>query len=337
MKKIIPLIVILAAAAGWYFYSNYRHSHEPLRLYGNVDIREVDLGFRVGGRIAEVPRDEGDPVKAGDLLARIDPEPFQRELERTKATRDQAQAQAAQARAELDLKRAGYRSEDIAQSRATLAQTRVTLDNARRSYERQKELVGTKSVSQQQFEDAEAAFHESEQKVKVAEANLKLLEAGFRSEEIAAAEAAAKSAEAAVQQAGAAVRSAEIQLADTELKSPSDGIVITRAQEPGAIVPAGATVMSLSLENPVWVRAYVDESNLGKFPSGAKVLLHTDGHPDKPFHGIVGFVSPRAEFTPKPVETEQLRTSLVYRLRIVVNDSDGSLRQGMPVTLSLSE
>ena len=169
------------------------------------------------------------------------------------------------------------------------------------------------------------------------------MEAGFRSEEIAAAEAAAGAAEAgvgaseaAVLQADAAVKTAEIRLADTELKSPSDGIVITRALEPGSIIQAGPTVMTLSLEKPVWVRAYVHEPQLGKFPPGTRVTLRTDGNPDHVFHGTVGFVSPRAEFTPKSVETEELRTSLVYRLRIVVEDSDGSLRQGMPVTVSLT-
>ena len=111
--------------------------------------------------------------------------------------------------------------------------------------------------------------------------------------------------------------------------------MLTRALEPGAIVQAGVTVLSLSLERPVWVRAYVHESDLGKVPPGTKVLLVTDGQPDKRFHGKVGFVSPRAEFTPKSVETPELRTSLVYRLRVVVADSDGSLRQGMPVTVLL--
>jgi HlyD family secretion protein len=166
------------------------------------------------------------------------------------------------------------------------------------------------------------------QNVKAAEAKLKLLESGFRTEEIAAADAK-------VEQAKAAHATAALRLQDTELKAPSDGVVLTRSLEPGAIVQAGATAISLSLENPVWVRAYVHERELGQVPPGTKVLLTTDSRPDKAFHGKVGFVSPRAEFTPKSVETPELRTSLVYRLRVVVEDSDGSLRQGMPVTVSL--
>jgi len=352
MKKAIPVILILAAAAGagWYFYGKYRTEHEPLVLHGNVDIRGVDLGFRVPGRISEVLKDEGDAVKTSETLARIDKEPYQRELEQAAASLTQAKASLAQAKAALgqakadaDLKRAGYRKEEIEQARATLAQTAVTMENAERAFSRQSTLVKTNGVSRQNFENAEAAYHEAEQRTKVAEANFNQLTAGFRVEEIAAAEAAVEAAvaavgasEAAVAKADAAVRTAEIRLADTELKSPSEGTVITRALEPGSIVQAGPTVLALSLEKPVWVRAYVHEKELGLFPSGTKVNVYTDGKPGHAFQGTVGFVSPKAEFTPKTVETKELRTSLVYRVRVIVSDSDGSLRQGMPVTVSLA-
>jgi HlyD family secretion protein len=309
------------AGAGWFFYGKYRSNHEPLKLYGNVDIRGVDLGFRVSGKLTEVLKDEGDAVKAGDLLARIDPVPYEREIEQAKATLLVSQA-------ELDLKKAGYRREELEQARATLAQNIATRTNAERNHQRQTELVKGGSVSQQALDDAEATFEEAKQRVKVSEANLNQLEAGFRVEEVDAAAAQ-------VAQASAALESASIRLADTELKSPSDGVVLTRALEPGTIVQAGATTLSISLENPVWIRAYVHEPELGQVPPGTKVLLFTDGRPDKPYHGKVGFVSPRAEFTPKSVETPHLRTSLVYRLRIIVEDSDGSLRQGMPVTVTL--
>jgi len=129
---------------------------------------------------------------------------------------------------------------------------------------------------------------------------------------------------------------AKIQLADTELHAPSNGVILTRAQEVGAIVQAGATVLTLSLQTPVWVRAYVDEPHLGDVHPGAKVEVFTDSKPDQPYHGQVGYISPRSEFTPKSVETEELRTSLVYRLRVVVSDPDASLRQGMPVTVKLA-
>ncbi len=323
MKKGIIVLVVLAAVAagGWHFYGKYRQDHEPLTLYGNVDIRGVDLGFRVGGKLVEVLKDEGDAVKAGELLARIDGVPYQREIEQAKATLGAAEA-------ELRLKKAGYRAEEIEQARATVAQNIASRDNARRIFDRQTELVRGGGIAKQDLETAQTGLEEAAQRVKVSEANLKQLEAGFRVEEIQAAEAQ-------VAQAKAALETAEIRLADAELKAPADGVLMTRALEPGTIVQAGATVLSISLENPVWVRAYVHETELGQVPPGTEVLLSTDGRPDKPFHGKVGFVSPRAEFTPKSVETPHLRTSLVYRLRIIVNDPDGSLRQGMPVTVTL--
>jgi HlyD family secretion protein len=260
-------------------------------------------------------------VKTGEALARLDRQPYEHELAR-------AEAELAAAEADARMKKSGFRSEEIEQARAVLEESRVVAKDAERAHQRLAGLVGGGGTSQQNLESAEALLDEAKQRVKVSEAKLKLLEAGFRAEEIAAA--AAK-----VAQAQAARASAALRLEDTELKAPSDGVVLTRALEPGAIVSAGATAFALSLEKPVWVRAYVHERELGRVPPGTKVLLTTDGRPDQPFHGKVGFVSPRAEFTPKSVETPELRTALVYRLRVVVEDSDGSLRQGMPVTVSL--
>ena len=323
MKKLLLALVLLAVAAtiGWQFREKFRKDDDALKLYGNVDIRGVDLGFRVSGRLREVLKDEGDAVKSGELLARIDAQPYEHELAR-------ADAELAAAEADQCMKQSGFRAEEIEQARAVLEESRVIEKDARRIHQRHLSLLGGGGTSQQNLESAEAMLEEAEQRVNVAGAKLKLLEAGFRAEEIAAAGAK-------VSQAKAARAAAALRLQDTELKAPSDGIVLTRALEPGAIVQAGATALSLSLETPVWVRAYVHERELGLVPPGTEVLLTTDGRPDRPFHGKIGFVSPRAEFTPKSVETLELRTSLVYRLRVVVDDSDGSLRQGMPVTVSL--
>ena len=325
MKKslVILLLLAVAAAGAWYFRGLFHPAEVPLKLYGNVDIRGVDLGLRVPGRLLEVLKDEGDAVKPGDLLARIDDAPYVQALAR-------ADAQLAVAQADQRLKKAGNRSEDIAQGKAALEESRLFAKNAARTHQRLAGLVGKGGASQQDMESAEAALDGANQRVILNEAKLKLLEAGFRDEEIAAAAAN-------VAQAQAARASAALQLEDTQLKAPAAGVVLTRALEPGAIMQAGATVISLSLEQPVWVRAYVHETDLGRVPPGTKMLLTTDGRPNQPFHGKVGFVSPRAEFTPKSVETPELRTTLVYRLRIVVADSDGSLRQGMPVTVSLDK
>lgn len=325
MKKRIPIVVLLlvAIAAGALWASGKWRPAKTgeLRLYGNVDIREVNLGFRVPGRITDVLRDEGDPVKAGEEIARLDPEPYRREA-------DQAEAQVAALKARLDLLVAGHRPEEIAQARATAREREVSFANAERINKRTEELYASRTVSIQERDDADAAYHEAEARLNSAREQLKLQEVGFRQEEIA-------QARADLAQAEAALAAARLRVDDTVLKSPSDGVVFTRAQEPGAIVQAGTAVLTVSLRQPVWVRAYVDEPNLGKIHPGMKVRIHTDSRAGQPYTGQVGFISPRAEFTPKNVETPELRTSLVYRLRIVVENPDDALRQGMPVTVQV--
>ncbi len=321
--RILALIVVLAAGgAFWLAWSHRTESAaKPLTLHGNVDIREVNLGFRVPGRVAEMLRDEGDAVRSGELLARLDDEPYQREIE-------EARAQVAALQARLDLLKAGYRPEEIAQARAVFRERKVTLSNAERLYKRQEELYAARTISIQERDDAEAKFREAEARQKSAREQLNLLEAGYRPQEV-------EQAKADLSRAEAALASALLRLEDTRLKAPADGVILTRAQEPGAVLQAGASVLTLSLSKPVWIRAYVQEPQLGQVQPGRKVEIFTDSRPGQPYSGQIGFVSPRAEFTPKNVETTELRTSLVYRIRVVVENPDSELRQGMPVTLRL--
>jgi HlyD family secretion protein len=298
-----------------------RRGSRALELYGNVDIREVNLGFRVGGRLAQVLCEEGDEVQAGEAVARLDDDPYRRELE-------EARAQAESAAARVALLEAGNRPQEIAQARATLREREVTFANAERIFNRQQELLASKAVSIQERDDAEARWREAEARVKSAREHLALLEAGFRPEEI-------RQAKADLSRARALVSVAELRVEDTALKSPCEGVVLTRAQEPGAILQAGTTVLTVSHKNPVWIRAYVSEPDLGRVSPGTKVEIFTDSRPGRPYSGQVGYISPRAEFTPKNVETIELRTSLVYRIRITVENPDAGLRQGMPVTIRL--
>jgi HlyD family secretion protein len=316
------LVLLLAGAGIWYAVRGSKKSDgNVLQLYGNVDIREASLGFRVAGRLKEALRDEGDVVKAGETLARLDSEPYQHQLE-------QVRSQVEALRAHLDLLLAGNRPQEIAQARAQAHEREVTLANAERIYKRQEELLASRTVSVQERDDAEAAYHEAEARLRSAREQLNLLEAGFRSEDIA-------QAKADLARAQAISDAAELSLKDTELKAPADGVILTRAQEPGAILQVGNTVFTLSLQKPVWVRIYIAEPDLGKIHPGMKVTVYSDTAPQKGYNGTIGYISPRAEFTPKSVETAELRTSLVYRLRVVVEDADESLRQGMPVTVKI--
>lgn len=300
-----------------------RERDSALQLYGNVDIRQVELGFRVSGRIQEMRFEEGDPVAEGDLMARLDQQPYENDLHL-------AAAEVAGERANLQLLETGTRPEEIAQARALVAERQAALANAKQQFERQQQLVRSAAASRQAFDSARALLDEAEARLVSAQKALDLALEGFRSEEKAAARAALDAAQA--RQA-----MAETELQDTELQAPAAGTILSRVRERGAIVAPGDTVYALSLDRPVWVRAYAPEPELGLIHPGQDVLVLTDTRPDRPYRGQIGFISPVAEFTPKSVETPELRTDLVYRLRVVVLDADPGLRQGMPVTVRIPD
>jgi len=326
VKKIISFVIVLLIIAGissW-VYRTYRSEKKTMQtLYGNVDIREVTLGFRVPGKLAKLVYDEGDKVKAGEVMARLDDEPYRNQLA-------SAQAQVESLRARLTLRETGNRPQEIAQARSLVREREAAAVNAERLFKRAEELLADKGVSTQERDTAEANHQEAQARLKSARDNLALLEAGFRSEDIS-------QAKADLAQTEATLATASLQLQDTVLTAPSDGVILTRAQEAGAILQTGSPVFTLSLVTPVWVRAYVHEPDLGRIHPGMKVEVRTDSVGGKPYKGQIGYISPRAEFTPKTVETTALRTSLVYRLRIIVENPDDGLRQGMPVTVNLDE
>lgn len=323
-KRRLALIAIgIVIAAGLAFVAISRgRGHGELTLYGNIDIRDVTLGFRVAGRLASLAVDEGDAVRAGQELARLDAIPIQLEL-------DEARATASAIGARLALLKSGYRPEDVEQAGAAVAERRAALTNAEQALARQEQLKGTGAVAQRVYDDAVATRDAARARLKSAEQALAELRNGYRRQEVAEAEAnhAHALATAAL---------AEQHLADAVLRAPADGVVLTRAVEPGAILAAGTPVFTVSLLAPVWARVYVSEPDLGRAAPGRAVLLYTDARPGRPYHGQIGFVSPTAEFTPKNVETSDLRTALVYRARVVVADPDAALRQGMPVTVRLA-
>ena len=321
-KLIIPLLLIAGLGGWWGFEAKDRDDGKNLLLHGNVDIREVTLGFRVAGRIASLSCDEGDAVKAGDVIAQLDDEPYRRAIA-------EIAGQVATARARAQMVESGYRPQETAQARAVVREREVTFKNAKRLFDRQEQLLDTKAVSIQDRDDAEARYREAEARLKSAREQLTLLESGFRTEEIAQAKGDLARAEGAL-------KIAELNAEDTVLKAPSNGVILTRAQEAGAIVAAGTPVLTLSLKQPIWVRAYIHEPDLGRIHPGSKVEVFTDSRPNQSYAGTVGFISPRAEFTPKSVETTKLRTLLVYRLRITVSNPDDELRQGMPVTVRIA-
>ncbi len=326
MKKpaviLVAVVVVLAAGfGGWWWYQSQQD--KTLTLYGNVDIRTVNMSFRVGGRLASLIVDEGDTITTGQTLGELDKAPYQNALL-------QAQAGVSVAQAQYDLMQAGYRDEEVAQAAAAVKQAQAAYDYAQNFYNRQQGLWKSRTVSANDLENARSSRDQALATLKSSQDKLRQYRSGNREQDIA-------QAKASLEQAQAQLAQAQLDLHDTTLVAPANGTLMTRAVEPGSMLNAGSTVLTLSLTRPVWVRAYINEASLGEARPGREVLLYTDGRADKPYHGKIGFVSPTAEFTPKTVETPDLRTDLVYRLRIIVNDADEALRQGMPVTVSFDD
>jgi HlyD family secretion protein len=316
--------IVVLAALGTYYWRQ-RGANDPngaFSLSGNVDVHQVELAFRVSGRIAAVKVQEGDKVSAGQVLAELDPVPFRTDV-------DSAKADVAQAQAQLDKTRRGFRVEDVAQARANVAQRAADLENARVTLQRQEQLVAAGLVTHQQIDDAQARVHMSEAALAAAHDQLTLELHGSRIEDIEAQEAMLASAQARLQKAQTA-------LSDATLIAPSNGIISVRARELGAIVQAGQTVYTLTLNDPVWIRAYVAQPRLGRIKPGMSVKVTIDSMPGRQYDGTVGFISPEAEFTPKTVQTEQVRDDLVYRVRVIASDPDNLFRQGMPVTVLIA-
>jgi HlyD family secretion protein len=292
-----------------------------VRLYGNIDIRQVELGFRVSGRLAELSFEEGQTVRAGTPLAQLDPRSYQDAVR-------VAEAEVARRTASLAKLQAGSRPAEIAQARARVREVSADVARARQDFARQQVLVREGASTQVSREHAEAALEMATARSQAAEEALLLSRQGARVEDIAEARAALTAAEASL-----AV--AQTSLADSTLRAPSDGVVLSRVRERGAIVGPSDVVYVLSLTRPVWARAYIAEPLLGRIHPGMAVDVYSDSAPDKPYRGHVGFISPVAEFTPKSVETPELRTDLVYRLRVLIDDAEQGLRQDMPVTVVL--
>ncbi len=261
------IVLIIAIGVAGYFILRNKPNPNELILYGNVDVRQVDISFRIAGKIANLFFEEGDFVPRGSLMAVLDKSPY---------------------------------DSQISQAEANVDAIKANLENAEILLKRRLALIGVGGVSQEDVDNAQATRNE-------------LL--------------------ANLYAAKAAQNVALDNMYYTEVCAPTDGIILTRIREPGTVVNPTDPVYTLSVSSPVWIRAYVDEPHLASICYGMRAEIMTDG--GKTYPGTIGFISPIAEFTPKTVETAQLRTDLVYRLRIYAENPDCFLKQGMPVTVKL--
>lgn len=274
-KALIFLILIITVLCGIYVY-NHRHKESPdeLTLFGNIEIRQVDLSFRVEGIIKEMLVEEGDAVKKDELVATLEDTNYKSTYEKNLADIQMYKAQSA---------------------------------NANSKYQRNIPLCADGTTSKQECDNL---------------LNTK------------------NALKASLDASIAATKGAKKNLSDTKLYAPEEGIIMTRVQEPGAVAEPSSTIYTMAKSKPVWVRAYIPETSLANVKYGDKAQVLTDtvnpvtGKP-REYIGQVGYISPVAEFTPKTVQTEDLRTDLVYRIRVYIYDIDEYLRQGMPVTVKI--
>ena len=328
MKKkyiILPVFAVILGIALftlWQaFFVEGPTQENKLVLYGNVDIREVNLAFNVSERITKIAVEEGGRVHVDQVLARVRPDIYD-------ADAAAAEARAKGQQAVLAKLESGTRQQEIRKAEAQLESARQTYNNARRTYQRLADLANDQLSSQQQTDDAKAAMEVAQAQFNAANETLKLLKAGPRKEDIAAARNKLE-----MFQAEMAV--ARRRLADTVLKAPSDGVIRDRLRQEGDMAFPSQPVLTLALMSPVWVRTYVPGPELGKIFPGMKAFIRTDSFPDKEYEGWVGYISPTAEFTPKTIQTTEIRTQLVYQVRVYACNPANELRLGMPVTIEL--
>lgn len=323
-KKAVLFLAACLLGLAAYLYHDFcqQDNQEELVLQGNVDVREVSLAFRQSDRILEMLAEEGDRVQKGQVLARLDTQELKLQLQRLNA-------EIAAQQSTVDKLHNGTRPEEIRQAEGNLRQAQAAAEHAAGVYQRKRDIyTSIAGISQQELDNA---YHDMEAKqatMSVAEAALQEAKAGPRQEDIAGAEAGLQ-----------ALRNEQLRyiylLSQYELQAPDDGVIRSRLLEAGDMASPSKPVFKLSLPGKKWVRAYVPETELGRVYEGQKARVYIDSLPGKAIGGQVGYISGTAEFTPKNVQTEELRTSLVYEVRVYVDDADNVLRLGMPATVRI--
>ena len=319
--RIIILLLILAVGGSVYYWK-YKPEQTPsgdsVTLYGNIDLRTVRLAFNEQEMVEEILVDEGDKVEKGQLLATLRSKKLLAQLQ-------EAEAMVAAQEEALRLLVTGTRPQEIDKIKAQLEAARVRVANGDRFAKRLKVTSETGASTIQDLDNAMAELDVARAEFNVVKESLALAKEGFRSEKTAEARALLKARQAKV-------RLFQERLNDISLNAPASGIIESRIMEPGKVAAPGQTVFSLALMEPKWVRAYLAEPDLGLVAPGMEAMVYSDSFPDA-FKGKVGFISSAAEFTPKFVQTTELRTQLVYEIRIWLADPDNRLRLGMPVTV----
>jgi HlyD family secretion protein len=320
IKRIALLILgVLLVTGGGYLYVRSAATHTAdtgLRISGNIEAHESVVSFKVQGRVVRLPVQEGQSVEQGDLLAQLDDEDYRQQVsvdEATVRTRE----------AELELALAGSRNQEIQAAKQTLVDAHADLELKRAEFVRRQALLSEQGVSREDVDSAATQFKRAQAAYERARQIHDQLVEGTRKEEIAVRRAN-------LQLAREAVEMSRVKLTYTVLTAPVSGVVLVRQAELGEVVAPGTPVVTIADVDHLWMRGYINETDLGRIRWGQPATVRTDTYPDKAFLGRVSFISSQAEFTPKSVETHKERVTLVYRIKIDLDNLNHELKPGMP-------
>jgi HlyD family secretion protein len=321
MKRIIPILILLAvvSAAGVYFYPRMAKKPVPvnqLTLSGNIEAHESLVGFKVAGRIVELPVEEGQQVVQGALLARLDDADY-----RQRVRIDEASVKVRESNLALTL--AGTRQQEVKAAQQTMMDAQADLDEKKLDSDRAQSLFVKDEVSAQERDQAATALKRAQAIYRAAQQRYNEAVEGSRKEDISISQAN-------LNEATASLGLSQVNLSYTVLHAPSNGVVTVRQAELGEVVSPGSPVVTLSDLDHIWLRAYIAETDLGRITWGQKVVITTDTYPGKQYYGHISFIASTAEFTPKSVQTTKERVTLVYRIKIDIGNPNHELKPGMP-------
>ncbi|MGA2049357.1 MAG: efflux RND transporter periplasmic adaptor subunit [Terracidiphilus sp.] len=327
MKRLIPALILLAAAvaAGVHYYPRFAKKQEPtnqLTLSGNIEAHESLVGFKVTGRIVELPVEEGQQIQAGALIARLENDDYKQKV---RIDEDSVRVR----ESNLALTLAGTRQQELKATQQTMIDSQADLDQKRLDNDRMQRLFAKDEVSAQDRDLAATALKRADATFKAAQQRYNEAEEGSRKEDIAIAQAN-------LNEAGANLGLSRVNLNYTVLHAPSTGVVTVRQAELGEVVAPGTPVVTIADLDHIWLRAYIAETDLGRIHWGQDATITTDTYPEKQYHGRISFIASDAEFTPKSVQTYQERVTLVYRIKIDIDNPNHELKPGMPADAHLN-
>jgi HlyD family secretion protein len=321
MKRRLSVLILIAAviAAGAYFYPRITKKAKPenqLTLSGNIEAHESLVSFKVQGRIIDLPVEEGQWVEQGTLLARLDDADY-----RQKVRIDDANVHVRESNLALTL--AGTREQEVKASQQTMLDAQADLQQKKLDYDRAQHLFSKEEISAQDRDRADTALKRAEATFQAAQQRYNEAVEGSRKEDVAIARAN-------LTEANANLGLSRVNLGYTILRAPSAGVITVRQTELGEVVVPGTPVVTLADLDHIWLRAYIAETDLGRIRWSQEATITTDTYPGRQYRGRVSFISSSAEFTPKSVQTYKERVTLVYRIKIDVENPNRELKPGMP-------